>query len=443
MSLKIEKKTLFELNNYSATNNWSEKLLNEVIELSENWFELGATEVAFFLDYEGRLLVCKCVYPYYSNDNYLPDKKEMALLLRRFSPINLPPVPKNSIESPYVKRLAKNNGYWVGNEVIIIMKNENTNSYEQIFEGIELRNNATNLKNTMANYYSELFELNEDIKNLWLRPMVRIAESMEKEADEKTGFVTLQKLVHRISFTLPETKRNGQFTASFLAKILEKTTVVIEELSESFSIPFKLDLFTAGFGKSSSILFADIETENPNENVDPKLLGQIEERVSQVISDTLQILTSENKTEAIEKFIEKTKLTPSSAIRIVESIQGIAPGPKSESNEIQIFIPSQLKVNSIKNTDRKELGKALKELRVLKKENLEKEAEVIEGELGGLEEFSNEIEHYFTIKVGSSKRKVYYEANDQLQKKVDAALHSNVKVRVIWKSGKWTFKNWI
>ncbi|NCN10160.1 MAG: hypothetical protein GW938_09985 [Leptospira sp.] len=435
---RIEKS---DLKSFYTKSGWNQNLFNQIESISESWFKLGACEIGFFLSIKGRNLECDCIYPDLCETDFNQTISDSITLK---NPIVIPPIKNIKVENEFVYKMAKDQGYWVNGEIVIIYihdKGEDVNM--SLSRAQELRSNSINIKNALSEFYSEKFERDNEFKSKWLTPMVKMAEAMEREADELDGFVKLQKMAHRISFTMPNTIRHGQFRVSYLAKLMEKIDKLVEELSLKFEIIFNIGLYTSGFGVSSSIIFLDLEPENLDDKLDPNDLIKIENRVSQVINDALQILREEDKENAVEKFIEKTKLSTDSAIKIIESIQNMAPGPNIESEEVQVYIPSSQSVSSIRNTDRKELGIALKTLKKLKKESIVKEEIIFEGELGGLEEFSDETQHYFTIKDGSSKRKIYFENNVSLQKKVDSALHSSVKVKAEWKNAKWFFKSWI
>lgn len=63
------------------------------------------------------------------------------------------------------------------------------------FSARELRESAASVKNALEDFYMEQFEKDEELKKIWLGPMVRVAESMEREADELSGFTKAQKMV--------------------------------------------------------------------------------------------------------------------------------------------------------------------------------------------------------------------------------------------------------
>lgn len=428
---------------YSNENNWNTKLRDECIEKFDYWKELGAESVIYFLSGKTVSTKVDCYVPRFVSEEkfrtHLTDL-ELRKLLDKDKKLTSFHYGISDISLDLIKEAKQN--YWSGDLIIEILEKKVSKGFSTMNSIDSVRQGLSSSRSKLEKLYSLSVDF-PSLRDTIIPRTVLVAEGLQREYDEISGFSKLQQLSHKIVIKVDTSEeKRGKLSARLFSRLVGKFQDIIDNLDDG---KFSADLafYVSGLAPGSAILLADFESVG--EEISPELSKELERRVYDSLSAS-NLLITENRTDAqagAEKFASELKVDFGTASRIASSIQDLVPATGDSIRKVEISLPFSNFNVEFDDSQRKQMSSVKS---YLKKNAIYKEdaTRIIRGECGEVTEWLGKSTHKFKIKPkGDKQLTVYFDSNSDDDEKVKNALQTDIKIRVKYIKGKWFLKDWL
>lgn len=428
-----------ELQRHSVSERWPTLLHRELLNLYRAQVSIGASQVAFYMQRGNNNWKCACFCAIFQGD--IPDN---AMDVNSSDPICLPPIQAHDFDDDYPVMMAKEQGYWIGEDVVIVhetaegdMERTNQATREALARAESCARGVITGKRSI-NALMPLFEKRPDLKERWYLPMVRTVEKLAAEADELFDFVNHQKQAHAISIIVDDSKFKGRMTSAMLANIATSLNQLAELIGKQTS---GIHVVWRQLLPGSTVIVGDIEAADP----DKSITKEDSDRVQKFIRKSFEAapsLRSDDKGEAAKQFTEAVGGNIEDAAAIAKAVRNIAPDENADGPTVRILLPDEKFQQELRADDRDKMKKAVDQLEEIRKTDGQTTM-TLKGELGMLAAWTKSKEHRFQVQDDGRTYTVYYTPSAATDKRVQKSVKKKVKVVVERKDGKWCLKEWL